>query len=85
MKRVYFKVSAIFTSDGNIIPQSIIWQDGRRYEIARAVSRGLQGTHTGDRELAYDCKIGVQWRRIYLEAHYNQRVLLCKWFVESDK
>lgn len=84
MKRVYIRVIAKCSVEGYVIPQIIVWEDGRRFEISRAESRGLLPTKTGDRELAYDVKIGFRWKRIYLEVRYDHKELKCKWFVEKD-
>jgi hypothetical protein len=35
MRKVFVTVFAEFTPEGQILPQSFIWDDGRRYEIDR--------------------------------------------------
>ena len=35
IRKVYVNVMAEFTKDGNLMPRTIIWEDGTNYEIQR--------------------------------------------------
>ncbi len=77
-KKVYVEVNAKFEKDGNIIPQSIIWEDETVYKIDKitdiCVAASLKAGGSGIR---YTCLIkGVQ-TYLFLEKD--------RWFVEAKK
>ncbi|GHU83992.1 hypothetical protein FACS1894196_4730 [Clostridia bacterium] len=82
--KVYVPVVVAFDEDGRMIPESLTWEDGQRYEIERllAVRPGYAarvGGH-GDR---YTVRIGTQQRYLYFEHNlqYGQPIT-GRWFVE---
>lgn len=76
MSKIYVKVNADFALDGKIVPQSIVWEDGRTFtvddvtDIRRAASlkAGGQGTR-------YTCMIVGKERYLFYEDPL--------WFVEG--
>lgn len=46
--KVYVDVYAVFSKEGVLMPQSIVWEDGRKYEIDRVIDvRRLASTKAG--------------------------------------
>lgn len=77
-KKVYVEVVAKFEKDGNIIPISILWQDGTVYKLDKitniCVAASLKAGGSGIR---YTCIIkGVQ-TYLFLEKD--------RWFVEAKE
>ena len=77
-KKVYVEVFAKFEKDGNIIPISILWQDGTIYKLDKitniCVAASLKAGGSGIR---YTCIIkGVQ-TYLFLEKD--------RWFVEAKE
>ena len=82
--KVYVEVEANFDREGNILPKTIKWEDGRTYEIDKvfsvfpAVARRAGGQ--GD---CFAIRINGQESRLYFERSTSIRgVNLGRWFVE---
>jgi hypothetical protein len=83
--KTYVQVIANFDSSGKLIPQAVIWEDGRKYEIDRvseikqAASMKVGGQ--GDR---YTIVVNGQPRYLFFERSTN--ILgnnIGRWFVEA--
>jgi len=76
--KVYVEVNEDRTADGKIIPKSMIWEDGERYEIdeikdiCRAASLKAGGVG-----MRYTVRIGDSTTYMFLEVD--------RWFVERRK
>ncbi|MCR5502986.1 MAG: hypothetical protein K6F53_08250 [Lachnospiraceae bacterium] len=75
--KVYVDVDATFTSDGGLLPRSLVWEDGRRYTIdrIRKIER-CASRRAGGAGIMYTCL--VSGREIHLFYEENMR-----WFLES--
>lgn len=77
MSKVYVDVMAEFTKDGNLIPKSLKWTDGIRYDINKITDQrraaSLKAGGAGER---YTCI--VQNKEIYLYYEDNNM-----WFMEA--
>lgn len=70
------KLTAIFRSDGAILPLEIRWEDGRRYPIDRVLDiRRAASLKAGGAGIRYTCRIGGHPKYLFLEEN--------KWFVEA--
>ena len=74
--KTYVCVKAYFNKEGVIIPELIIWEDGRRFKIDRITDKSpaasLKGGGSGIR---YTCRIGNRETYLFLDGS--------KWFVEK--
>jgi hypothetical protein len=76
VSKIYVKVNADFNLDGKIVPQLIVWKDGRTFDIkdvtdirrAASLKAGGQGTR-------YTCTIAGKERYLFYEGPL--------WFVEG--
>ena len=76
--KVYVDVSVRF-SDGEMIPQYLIWEDGRKYEFDKVEKIGRRANlRAGGCGICYQCRVNGQTMNLYYEENY-------KWFVESKK
>ncbi len=74
----YVDVTAIFRSDGAILPLEIRWEDGRRYPIDRVLDiRRAASLKAGGAGIRYTCRIGGRPKYLFLEEN--------KWFVEAKE
>ena len=72
----YVDVTAIFRSDGAILPLEIRWEDGRRDPIDRVLDiRRAASLKAGGAGIRYTCRIGGRPKYLFLEEN--------KWFVEA--
>ncbi|MDD2620866.1 MAG: hypothetical protein PHC92_09395 [Syntrophomonadaceae bacterium] len=63
--KVYVSVKAIFNPDGGCRPTSLIWEDGREYEINKVTDiRQAASLKAGGLGIRYTCRVGN--RQIYL-------------------
>lgn len=78
IKKVYVNVMAEFTKDGNLMPRTIIWEDGTNYEIQRIKDcRRAASLRAGGVGLRYTCVIGGQEKYLFYEDNNM-------WFVEGN-
>lgn len=76
MRKVYITVNATFTPEGEIMPQSFIWDDGRQYEVDRVLDvRQAASLKAGGQGIRYTCRICGKQAYMFLE---NNR-----WFMEG--
>ena len=68
-------VIAKMQDNGKIIPLTILWQDGRNFEIDKVLDiRKKASTKGGGKGLRYTCKILGQERFLWLDEYI--------WFIE---
>jgi hypothetical protein len=82
--KVYVEVAANFRSDGMVIPSSIIWEDGHRYEIDRVSdirqAAAMKAGGQGDR---YTIWINGKSTFLFFErATQKTGNIIGRWFVE---
>ena len=82
--KVYVEVNADFRSDGVLIPASVVWEDGCRYEIDKVTeirqAAAMKAGGQGDRYT-----IWVNGKPTYLffeRSTYKTGNVLGRWFVE---
>ena len=75
--KIYVDVDVTFTKDGRLLPKSIIWSDGHRYEIQRVkhVCRAAS-LKAGGVGMRYTCIIDGKESHLYYEDNNM-------WFVEG--
>lgn len=85
MNKVYIKVDAVFDEDGVMRPQSLIWRDGRKYEIDYITdirqAASMKSGGYGDR---YTITVCGQRRYLFFERitdRHNRAI--GRWFVEG--
>ncbi len=77
MQRVDIEVDAHFTKYGDIIPFSILWEDGRRYTVDKVLDKKRAASlKVGGQGIRYTCR--VMGKVIYLFLEDGN-----KWFVEG--
>lgn len=68
-------VIAIMNSSGHVVPLSVIWNDGRKFDIDKVSDiRKSASTKGGGAGLRYTCKICGKEKYLWLDG--------CKWFIE---
>ena len=73
--KVYVEVTAHFDLEGNITPLSVIWEDGRIFEIDRVLdARRAASLKAGGVGIRYLCKILGKESYLFYEGP--------RWFVE---
>jgi hypothetical protein len=73
--KIYVEVITLFDIDGNFIPLSIVWRDGRRFEIDKILyKRKAASLKAGGVGMRY--KIRIKSTELYL--FYEKP----KWFLE---
>ena len=86
-RKVYVEVVASFREDGLLLPREIVWEDGRRYKIARvsAMQPGasMKVGGQGDR---YTIWLNGQQRYLFFERNASLRGNhFGRWFVEAAR
>ena len=75
-RKVYVKVNADFTAEGQLIPRTIIWRDGNRFDIDKVLMCSRRASlKAGGIGMRYTCIIRGQQHYLFYEDNY-------KWFVE---
>ena len=75
-KKVYVDVVARIDSDGTVTPLTVIWENGKKFEIDRVYSvQRAYATKVGGTGIRYE--ISVSGKRTYLFEDEG------KWFVEA--
>ena len=76
--KVYVDVYAVFSKEGVLMPQSIVWEDGRKYEIDRVIDvRRLASTKAGGVGERYLCIVNGKEVSLYYESKNM-------WFMERS-
>ena len=74
----YEKVTATFDCDGDLIPEYIVWDDGRRYRIDKISDvRYAASLKAGGAGIRYTCHILGKERYLFLEEN--------RWFVDAKQ
>lgn len=77
MSKIYVDVLAQFSRDGELLPVSINWEDGRKFEIDRIKDvRRAASLRAGGVGTRYTCQICGQSKYLYYEGNNM-------WFVEG--
>lgn len=77
MSKIYVDVLAEFSKDGRLVPKSIKWEDGRRFEIDRIKDvKRAASMKAGGVGMRYSCVISGQEKYLYYEDNNM-------WFVEG--
>lgn len=76
--KVFVSVLADFDADGNLIPISFVWEDGRRYTIDRILDvRRAASLKAGGCGIRYTCR--VRGKQTYLFREED------RWFMERKE
>ena len=85
--KVYVQVLVEFMKEGGMRPRTLIWEDGRKYDIDRVLDvRPAAAQRAGGQGDRYKVKIAGQERLLFFEHSsdaYDQNV--GRWFVERGK
>lgn len=74
----YISVTAKFDIDGNILPISINWDDGRVFAIDRITDiRYAASLKAGGAGIRYTCRIKQNEKHLFLEDN--------RWFIDNNK
>ena len=77
MAKVYVEVIARFTKEGYLRPCSIVWEDGRKFEINSIIeTRRAACLSAGGTGIRYACRISGHTHYLYYEGANM-------WFVDS--
>ena len=71
----YIDVELLQQKDGTIIPLSLVWNDGRKFNIDKVISKEKRISSVGGCGMRFTCLIQGKMRYLYLEKD--------KWFIES--
>lgn len=75
-RKVYVEVIARYNTDGGIVPLSIIWEDGRIYNIDQVYDICQRASlKVGGTGLRFTCRISGHETYLFLEES--------RWFVEA--
>lgn len=87
MSKVYVKVTSECDADGNIIPLTLYWEDGARYEIDRVLEvRNAASLKAGGYGERYQVRLSSEEHHVrgkvrYL--YYERGLKPERWFVEG--
>ena len=77
-KKIFVEVNAKFDLGGRMLPQEIVWEDGRIFSIDKIVDiRQAASLKAGGQGIRFTCRIGNQEKFLYYEKPY--------WFVEGKQ
>ena len=71
----YIDVELLQKKDGEIVPQFLLWTDGKRYPIDKVISKERRASPVGGCGMRYTCLIQGKRRNLFLEKD--------RWFIES--
>ena len=76
MSKIYVDVLSKFSKEGQLLPQSITWEDDRKFEIDYVKDiRCAASLKAGGVGMRYTCQIGGQEKYLYYEGNNM-------WFLE---
>jgi hypothetical protein len=76
LSKIFVEVIAKFTKDGGKIPLTVVWEDGRRFDIDRVTDiRRAASLKAGGQGIRYRCRIKGKETYLWLEDD--------TWFVEG--
>lgn len=77
-RKIYVEVTARFDTEGNLTPLSVVWEDGRMFEVDRVLDvRRAASTKAGGVGLRFRCRILGRETYLYFEDP--------RWFVEGKE
>jgi hypothetical protein len=77
--KVYVEVNEDRKADGQILPRSFVWEDGRRFEVDRVLDiRRAAALKAGGAGIRYTVQIEGRERYMWLEGEDGQS----RWFLE---
>lgn len=74
--RKNIKVKAFMNPNGEIVPLSVIWDDGREFEIDRILDVRKAPSKSGGFAIRYEVRISMQVRYLFLDEYV--------WFIDAD-
>ncbi len=75
-RKAYVQVTAVFDTDGKIMPETILWEDGTVYQIDRVTNVCRAASlKAGGAGIRYTCMISGKLTYLFLEED--------RWFVEA--
>jgi len=76
MRKVFVDVVVKYTKDGQKVPLTVIWEDGRHYDIGSVIDTSRAASlKAGGQGLRYKCRINGRETFLWLEDG--------RWFVEA--
>lgn len=76
MRKVYVKVNAVFSPEGELRPESFVWEDGVKYQIDRVYEhKKAASLKAGGHGIRYKCR--VMGKEVYLFLDDG------RWFMEG--
>lgn len=76
MRKVFVDVLVRYTKDGQMLPLSVIWEDGKIFDIDKVIDiRRAASLKVGGQGLRYKCRIMGKETFVWLEDG--------RWFVEG--
>lgn len=85
--KVYVSVDVAFTEDGQMVPRSIHWEDGSKYEVDKTIDvRSAPAAKAGGQGDRYEIRINGRTTYIFFE-HSPEfgSPILGRWFVERSE
>ena len=77
-RKVYVEVAAVFTTDGQVMPRQIRWEDGTVFPVDRVLDiRQAAATKAGGCGLRYTIRIRGKQTYLFLDED--------RWFVEGKE
>lgn len=77
-RKVYVEVAAVFTTDGQVMPRQIRWEDGAVFPVDRVLDiRQAAATKAGGCGLRYTIRIRGKQTYLFLDED--------RWFVEGKE
>ena len=66
--KIYVDVNALISQDGELIPKSLVWEDGKTYEIDRIKRKErCANRKAGGTGVMYTCMVGGKECHLYYE------------------
>jgi hypothetical protein len=78
--KVYVDVNVDHRADGTILPRSIIWEDGRRFEVDKVIDvRPAASLKAGGCGLRYTVRVRNKETFMFFEEYHG----VGRWFIEK--
>lgn len=78
--KVYVEVHARYDPDGVFTPESVVWTDGRQFEIQKVLDvRQAASQKAGGTGIRYTCLINGKEKFLFLEEIKDKQ----RWFMEG--
>lgn len=83
VRKVYVKVSVDFDENGKMVPTSITWEDGTRYEVDRVLDVAMAASRkAGGFGVRYRVRIEGREKELYHDEYAGMHE--CgRWYVEA--